>query len=287
MLTPAQRTVQWLSPVGLQTLAYQEWGDPENPHVLLCVHGLTRAGNDFATLAATLSDRVRIIAPDMPGRGRSDWLPNGALYTIPNYVAACVALAARADAVTLDWLGTSMGGLIGMGFASLPHNTIRKLILNDIGPVLDLDALQRIGNYLAQAPHFPTRAHAVNFVRTNSAPFGAHTDAQWQMLTDNVLKPDGDGFKLHYDPAIGEVFQAVTPELTAQNQMALWQAYDAISAETLLIRGRESDLLSLDTAHAMQARGPRARLVEIEDVGHAPTFMNESQIRVIEEFLFG
>ncbi|MDX1669691.1 MAG: alpha/beta hydrolase, partial [Limnobacter sp.] len=134
MLTSRLQSLQWLSPEGLHNLAYREWGDPDNPHVLLCVHGLTRTSADFEAIGQALGNQYRVIAADMPGRGRSDWLPSGAMYVVPFYVQACVALVARANAQTLDWLGTSMGGLIGMGYAGLPGCPIRKLILNDVGP---------------------------------------------------------------------------------------------------------------------------------------------------------
>jgi pimeloyl-ACP methyl ester carboxylesterase len=266
-------------------MAYKEWGDADNPHVLVCVHGLTRISDDFSTLAQELAPHYRIVAPDIPGRGKSDWFPDPVLYAVPNYVTACVTLLARINAEKVDWLGTSMGGLVGICLSALKGSPIRKLIINDVGPNIEFEALKRLGTYVGKRVRFNSLDEACQFIKTISAPFGPHTDEQWMELTRNVMIEELGEFRPHYDPKIGAAFQAVTPEMTKTAEAAMWPAYDAIKAETLVIRGQESDLLTRETALAMTDRGPRAQLVEIEGVGHAPTFMNSEQINIVKNFL--
>ena len=288
MLTPRLHSLQWLSSAGLQTLGYKEWGNPDNPHVVICSHGLTRVSQDFHDLAQDLGKDVRVVAPDMPGRGRSDWLPDPSMYGIANYVAAAVTLLARVNASTVDWVGTSMGGLIGIGLASLPKNPIRKLLLNDVGPRLSYEALQRIGQYVGQTIRFKNLQEGIAYIKAISASFGPHTDAQWEAMTKSVMVEAEDGLlKCHYDPAIAVTFKNMTPEFAQMAEASLWAAYDQIKAETLIVRGEHSDLLSVETATEMQQRGPKPTLVEFKGVGHAPTFMNELQIATVREFLSG
>ena len=286
MLTARFHTVQWLSPQGLHKLAYREWGEADNPHVLLCVHGLTRSSADFETLAQHLGKHMRVVAADMPGRGQSDWLSDPALYAVPTYVSACVALVARLNPGTLDWFGTSMGGLIGMGYASLPKNPIRKLILNDVGPSLNFTALQRIGDYVGKPFQFQSLEEARQYIRTISQPFGPHTEAQWNALTDSVLIKNGEFWQPHYDPAIGQAFQNLSESITLLHEAALWAAFDSIKADTLVVRGEHSDLLSHKTVEEMRQRGPKPGVIEVPGVGHAPTFMQNDQINIVRDFLF-
>lgn len=280
------KKVQCLSPVGLHSMAYKEWGDPHNPNVLVCVHGVTRVGDDFDLLARDLAGTYRVVCPDVVGRGRSDWLRNPQHYQLPQYVSDMVTLLARLDAETVDWFGTSMGGLIGVGLASLSGNPIRKLILNDIGPALNPAALARIGDYIGQAVQFSTFDEGVDYISTISAPFGQHTDDEWRKLAGDVLRQDKEGKWIrHYDLGLAVPFKAATPESTAQAEALLWQAYDAITCKTLLVRGEHSDLLARDVAQAMTTRGPKATLAEIPGVGHAPTFMHADQIAIARDFL--
>lgn len=280
------RTVQCISPGGLHSMAYKEWGDPQNPNVLLCVHGVTRVSDDFDLLARALADTYRVICPDVVGRGRSGRLANPQQYQLPQYVSDMITLLARADAETVDWFGTSMGGLIGTCLASLPDNPLRKLILNDVGPALNPAALSRIGNYIGEAIHFKTFDDAVEYIRSISATFGPHTDEEWKKLASDVLRQDQDGHWIrHYDLGLAVPFKAATPQGTRQAEALLWQAYDAITCPTLLVRGEHSDLLTPEVAHAMTQRGPHARLVEIAGVGHAPTFMHADQIAIAKNFL--
>ncbi|MBC7575445.1 MAG: alpha/beta hydrolase [Herminiimonas sp.] len=282
------KTVQCLSPAGLHDMAYKEWGDPRNPNVLLCAHGVTRVGDDFDIMARDLASTYRVVCPDVVGRGRSGRLRDPQYYQLPQYVSDMVTLLARLDAETVDWFGTSMGGLIGMGLASLPDNPIRKLIINDVGPTLNPAAITRIGDYIGQAVQFPTFEEGVQYIRTISAPFGEHTDEEWKKLAGDVLRQHKDGYWIrHYDLGLAVPFKAATPESTKQAEALLWRAYDAITCPTLLVRGEHSDLLTRETAQQMTTRGPRATLVEIPDVGHAPTFMHADQIAVAKRFLLG
>lgn len=269
-------------------MAYKEWGDPHNPNVLLCVHGVTRVGDDFDMLARDLAGTYRVVCPDVVGRGRSGWLRDPAGYQLPQYVSDMVTLLARLDAETVDWFGTSMGGLIGIGLASLPDNPLRRLILNDIGPTLNAAALTRIGDYIGQAVRFATFDEGVEYIRTISATFGHHTDEEWKKLAGDVLRQDQDGQWIRrYDLGLAVPFRHVTPESTQQSEALLWHAYDAITCPTLLVRGEHSDLLTPAVAQAMTQRGPKATLVEIAGVGHAPTFMHADQIAIAKNFLLG
>lgn len=285
MTEPRLDSVQCLGARGLHRMAYVEWGDPANPRVLLCVHGLARQGRDFDTFAQAMSDRYRVVCPDVVGRGRSDWLADPAGYQIPAYVADMVTLLARINAQELHWVGTSMGGLIGLGLAALPKSPVAKLVLNDVGPAIEAAALQRIGTYLGQPLRWGSVEEAADYLWSISASFGPHSREQWLALTRPMLRPDGDGFKLHYDPAIAVPFRAITPESARAGEAMLWASYDALRCPTLLLRGADSDLLSRETAQAMTQRGPKARLVEFEGVGHAPTLIAEQQIAAVREFL--
>jgi pimeloyl-ACP methyl ester carboxylesterase len=201
-----------------------------------------------------------------------------------------VTLIARVTAGDegVHWFGTSMGGLIGIALASLPDSPIRRMVLNDIGPVLDPVALARIGDYIGQEIRFATFAEGATYVRTVSTPFGPHSDAQWDKLARDVLvqQPDGQ-WALHYDLGLAQPFKAMTPQKVAQDEAQLWAAYDAIRCPTLLVRGEQSDLLSRATAEEMTRRGPKPVLREIAGVGHAPTFLQPEQIAIAREFLTG
>jgi pimeloyl-ACP methyl ester carboxylesterase len=250
------------------------------------VHGVTRVSDDFDVLALALSDKYRIICPDVVGRGKSDWLPNPQLYQIQQYVSDMVTLLARLDVETVDWLGTSMGGLIGMGLASMPKNPIRKMILNDVGPALNLDAIVRIGEFIGQDVCFDTFDEAADYIRQVSISFGPHSEAQWHKLATDVLTQNKDGKWIrHYDLGLSIPVKAITPELASAGQAMLWAAYDAVKCQTLLVRGSESDLLTIEAAQEMTRRGPCATLVEIEGVGHAPTFVQPEQIAIARNFL--
>ena len=284
--TPRLDHVQCLDNRGLHRMAYWEWGDPANPHVLLCVHGLLRQGRDFETLAAAMSDRYRVVCPDVVGRGVSDRLADPMGYVVPQYVADMVTLLARLDAQEVHWVGTSMGGLIGLGVAALANSPVRRLVLNDVGPRIDPAGIARIGGYVGRSARWATLDEAANALWAISSTFGPHTREQWLGLTRPQLTQDAEGFYVpRSDPAIAVPFKAVTPESAAQGEALLWAAWDSLRIPTLLLRGADSDLLSHATALEMTQRGPRARLVEFEGVGHAPMLVQPDQVQAVREFL--
>ncbi|MDE2093720.1 MAG: alpha/beta hydrolase [Burkholderiales bacterium] len=285
MTEPRLNHVQCLDARGLHRMAYWEWGDGANPRVLVCAHGLARQGRDFDVLARAMCAEYRVVCPDVVGRGRSDALADPQGYQIPAYVADMVTLLARLDAQTVHWVGTSMGGLIGLGLASLAQTPIERLVLNDVGPTIQYEALVRIGAYLGKPLRWATVDEAADYLLGISASFGPHTREQWLALSRPMLKADGDGFVLHYDPNIAVPFRSVTPEIAAAGEALTWRAYDAITCPTLLLRGAQSDLLSRETAQAMTQRGPKARLREFAGVGHAPTLVADEQVAVVREFL--
>jgi pimeloyl-ACP methyl ester carboxylesterase len=282
------KTVQCISPAGLHAMAYKEWGDARNPNVLVCVHGVTRVSDDFDRMARELCDTYRVVCPDVVGRGRSGRLRDPQHYTVPQYVSDMVTLLARLDAELVDWFGTSMGGLIGMALASLPDNPIRRLVLNDIGPSINGAALARIGDYIGQDVRFDTFEEAAQYIRTISASFGAHSDEEWHKLASDVLRKNQEGqWARHYDLALAVPFKLTTPEMASAAERLLWAAYDAVRCPTLVVRGADSDLLLPEVAQEMTRRGPKAQLVELPGVGHAPTFMHADQIEVARRFLLG
>jgi len=277
-----QRQVQCVTPSGLHRMAYTEWGDPAGRKVLVCVHGLSRCARDFDTLARAMAGEYRVVCPDVPGRGLSDWLKNPMEYQVQTYLADMVTLLARLDADCVHWVGTSMGGMIGMALASLADTPVQKLVLNDVGPIIAAGSLARIGEYLGKAPAFPDFAAAVQYIRAVSAPFGPHSDAQWSTLTEHVVRRQADGsYRMHYDPAIAVPFTAAKID----KDIELWNYYDAIRCPTLVLRGALSDLLKRETLEQMAGRGPRARTVEIAGVGHAPTLLHADQIALVRDFL--
>jgi pimeloyl-ACP methyl ester carboxylesterase len=279
---PRRRSVQCASPRGLHRMAYREWGDARNRDVLVCVHGLTRTGRDFDELARVLSSQFRVVCPDVAGRGDSDRLADPALYAMRQYLADMVTLVARLDVEAVYWLGTSMGGLIGMALAAQSGSPVAKLVLNDAGPVVARAALERIGGYLGKSPAFASVAEAEQYIRTIAASFGPHSDAQWRFLTETWLRKNDDGtWRAHYDPRIAESFHADMPE----KDLELWNLYDAVRCPTLVLRGEHSDLLARSTAAEMAQRGPKAKVVEIRGVGHAPTLLHADQIAVVRDFL--
>ena len=262
-------------------MSYLEWGDARNRDVVVCVHGLTRNGRDFDDLARALCSTFRVVCPDVAGRGESERLADPKYYGLPYYVADMVTLIARLDVETVGWVGTSMGGLIGMALAAQAGSPVRRLVLNDAGPVVSLASLQRIGSYVGSVQSFATIEEAERYVRTICAPFGPHSDAQWRQLTESWMKKADGGWQPNYDPRIAEPYLASMPE----KDLELWPLYDAVRCPTLVLRGAQSDLLSRQTTGEMAARGPKARVFEVKGVGHAPSLMHEDQIAVVREFL--
>ena len=298
MTLPTLNYVTCPEPSGSHRMAYWLWGDEQAPHVVVCVHGLSRQGRDFDVLARALVARspvpLRVVCPDVVGRGRSDWLADPMGYAVPTYAADMLQLLRHlqgaAPVATLDWVGTSMGGLIAMALAGTPGlplpAPVRRLVLNDVGPVIQWSALQRIGTYIGNTGRFASVQQAADAMWAISQGFGPHTPQQWLALSQPMVKPLPEGgFTLHYDPAIAVPFRTLDETAAAAGQAALWQMYDAIRARTLLLRGAESDLLSRATAEEMQRRGPKPRLVEFTGVGHAPTLIAPEQVDAVASFL--
>jgi pimeloyl-ACP methyl ester carboxylesterase len=277
-----QHALSCLGPHGFHKLNYYEWGEPDNPRVLICVHGLTRNGRDFDDLARALAGDYRVLCPDIVGRGRSDWLASKADYGYPLYCSDMAALVARSGAQSVDWVGTSMGGLIGMLLAAQPNTPIRRLVMNDVGPLIPKASLERLASYVGKSADYATFDEFEQYIRTVSAPFGPLTDAQWRHLAQtNAKQLDNGRWGSIYDPAVAGAFAGPIADVV------LWPYWDAVRCETLVLRGGDSDLLLRDTAQEMTRRGPRARLVEFPGIGHAPMLMDAAQIRVVREFLGG
>ena len=291
-------------PEGQHRMGFWRWGDAQAAHVVVCVHGLTRQGRDFDRLAQALVTRsehpVQVICPDVVGRGRSDWLAEPAGYQIPQYAGDMLAMLAQVQTQmgvnqplqTLDWVGTSMGGLIGMVLAGQPGlplpAPIRRLVLNDVGPAIAWGSVQRMQIYVGQYGQYRDLDEAAAALRALSPGFGHVPADVWREMSAHMLRPGTDGaVTLHYDPAIGLPVRALTPEAAAAGEAALWALYDQIQAKTLLIRGQESDLLTPETATAMTQRGPHAQLDTWPGFGHAPTLTGDDQIEVVAEFLLG
>lgn len=279
-------------------MAWWSWGQPDAAHVVVCVHGLTRQGRDFDRLAQALVERcggqIHVVCPDVAGRGQSDWLPQPALYQIPQYAADMLALLAqlhsRCAIERLDWVGTSMGGLIGMALAGQPGlplpTPLRRLVLNDVGPSIAWPSVQRMQQYVGRYGRFADLNEAAAELRRLSLGFGPVPPELWLEMSAHMVRPGPDGgLTLHYDPAIGEPVRALTPQAAEAAEAVVWGLYDQIRAQVLLIRGQDSDLLTEATAQAMTARGPQAQLVQWPGVGHAPTLTDPAHTAVVADFL--
>lgn len=301
MLQPRLESVTCTHPEGQHRMAWWSWGDPSAAHVVVCVHGLTRQGRDFDRLAQALVARaeragraIHVVCPDVAGRGHSEWLPQPALYQIPQYASDMLALLAElqrhAPLQTLDWVGTSMGGLIGMVLAGQPGLPLpvplHRMVLNDVGPSITWTSVQRMQQYVGQCGRFDNLAEAAAALRQLSQGFGPVPEDIWLELCSHMVRqlPDG-GLTLHYDPAIGEPIRALTSDVAEAAEAMVWSLYEQIRAQVLLIRGADSDLLTEDTARAMTERGPRARLLQWSGYGHAPTLTDPVHIDSLANFL--
>ncbi|MBF0475227.1 MAG: alpha/beta hydrolase [Deltaproteobacteria bacterium] len=275
-----QRSLIGLEARGFYKTAYTEWGDPSNPKVIICVHGLARTGRDFDYLAHDLQSDYRIICPDVVGRGQSDWLENKEGYDLPLYVADMIRLLARIDVEEVIWIGTSMGGIIGMSLAAFPRSPIKALILNDLGPFIPKAALKRIAEYMGKDPRFATIRDAELYLRMIHVNFGPQTDEQWTHLTTHSFRRLEDGsYAFNYDPGIAMSYRSAQIK-----DVDLWPIWEAVRCPVLTIRGEKSDLLLSDTAGRMRQR-PGTEVVDLPGIGHAPTLMDPSQIKLIRDWL--
>lgn len=273
---------------GFTRVAYTEWGPRDAERTVVCAHGLTRNSRDFDFLAQHLAQRgMRVVAPDLPGRGRSERLPRGHLYATPAYLAVMAGLLSRLHVTAVDWVGTSLGGHIGMELAALPGAPIRRLVLNDFGAKLQGLALNRLGKYSRLKRQFGSIDELEQHLRNIYQPFGVLTDSQWRHMAEHSCVQEGDGsYRQNYDPAISNDF-LLWP---AMLDIALWHVWERVECPVLILRGETSDLLLPETVNRMKQRGLAAskglvESLEIPECGHAPSLMAADQMRVIEEFL--
>jgi len=278
-----QKFFSSLSALGFHKVAYTQWGLPSEKPNVVCVHGLTRNGRDFDPLASALGQNRHVYCPDVVGRGKSGWLADATLYNYPQYLTdmtMMLALATRDGHPQVDWVGTSMGGIIGMLLAAQANSPLRRLVINDVGPFIPMVALKRIADYVSMVVEFTDMDQLERHLRLIYAPFGITRDADWKNLTNNSFRTLANGkLALAHDPAIAKNFAALDKDVD------FWPVYDAIQCPVLLIRGSQSDILTHETAEQMTRRGPKAKLVEIANVGHAPALMDSEQIKVIADFL--
>ncbi len=299
MLEPVLEFVNCPDPKGSHRMAYWSWGDPKAAHVVMCVHGLTRQGRDFDILAQALVAQaqaaqlpcVRVVCPDVVGRGQSDWLEDPMAYQFGQYAADMAVLLQTLNAQQplerLDWVGTSMGGVIGMLMAAQKGDVpVARLVLNDIGPPVSWKSILNMKVYVGEVGQFQTVQDAADALWQISKSFGPHTPAQWLALSQNMVRRLDDGtYCLHYDPQLRVPIRAVTQEQAMAGEASLWQIYDVIECPCLLIHGAESELLSEAAAVEMSQRGPRAKVVTVAGVGHAPTLTHPHQIAMVSQFL--
>lgn len=270
---------------GTHKLAFYEWGSPYAPPII-CVHGLTRNGRDFDFLARALNEHYRVIAIDMPGRGQSEPLRDIRWYENGTYMQDVLALMERMNLEKFDWIGTSMGGIIGMMIASLVPDKITRLVLNDVGAVLPKEGLLRIGEYVGKQPKFTSMDEATTYIRRIMAPFGVQEDAHWAHVYEHsFIRHDDGSVAFAYDPGIGDAFRLAASEIEKLEDISLWMLWESITCPTLILRGAESDILTHDVAAEMCAMHSDATLVEFDGIGHAPTLLDDAQIRSITDWL--
>jgi len=266
---------------GFHRVAYTQWGESDNPRVLVCVHGLTRNGRDFDALAEALAADYRVVCPDVVGRGASDWLRDKNDYGYPQYLIDMTVLLAHVNAEQVHWVGTSMGGLIGMLMAAQPGSPITRMIMNDVGPFIPKAALERIASYVGNDPRFSSIAELDAYLREIYAPFGTFSDAQWQGLVRSSARAlDNASFGLAYDPGIAVPLRAMPAE-----DVDLWSTWSNVQCPVLVIRGEQSDLLLADVARQMTTSGPCAELAVLAGMGHAPMLMSADQIALVRDWL--
>jgi len=265
---------------GTVWLAFMDFGERSRDRVVVCVHGLTRNGRDFDRLATAMAKDFRVIEVDVVGRGRSGWLADKTAYGFPTYLKHMAALLDYRGLEHVDWVGTSMGGIMGMLLAAQPESPIRRLVLNDVGPFIPKAALERIGERVGQDPRFRNHQEAAEYLHEAYAEFGIPDEVAWSDLTlHSTVRQENGTYALHYDPAIGDAFRQPIEDVD------LWAVWDAISCPVLVLRGENSDLLTRETAREMTRRGPKAELVEFPGCGHAPSLMSEEQIAVVHDWL--
>jgi pimeloyl-ACP methyl ester carboxylesterase len=258
-----------------------EWGDRQNP-ALVMWHGLARTGRDFDEAAEALSDTYFVLCPDTLGRGLSAWAKNPETdYSYRTYGDMALAMLDRYGIGGMRWIGTSMGGLLGVALAGgRLKGRIGHLVINDIGPEIQTEGIGRIADYVGHPPVYDTVGEMETWLRANYAQFGANSEAFWRRMADTSARRTDDGrVTVHYDPKIAE--QLSRPE----EGLDLWKAYDAIGARTLILRGANSDVLAPAVAEKMQKRGPKPALEVLPGYGHAPTITSAYELALVRKFL--
>jgi pimeloyl-ACP methyl ester carboxylesterase len=278
---PARGNAFGRTSAGPHRIAYLEWGRPDADRTVVCVHGLTGCARDFDVLAPALADAgYRVVCPDVVGRGDSDRLADPAGYELRQYVSDMRALLEHLEVRAVDWIGTSMGGLIGMAMAVAPDTAVHSLVVNDIGPFVPVAALRRLDAYVGHDPHFDDLAAVEAHLRLTRAPFGSLTDLQWQAMAERTTRPDGAGYRLHYDSRI-----SVNLHASSDKDLDVWRLWDAITCPVLVLRGAESDLLLAETAREMSVRGPAAEVIEFSGCGHNPPLLDQDQVGRVVDWL--
>ena len=269
-----------LSNEGFHRNYYREWGDPDSEHTIICVHGVTRLSKDFDVLANALSKRYRVICPDIVGRGYSDWFGNKQNYNFLQYCADMNALIANLNVEKVHWIGTSMGGIIGMILGAMSHTPIESLILNDVGPNLKRAELQRLGKYIGKAPIFPTKKALFEYYKETYQAFGSLPDKHWKEMARYSSFKEDYGYRMHYDPKIGDAFRS---SYSFYN-FDLWKYWEEIECPTMLIRGEHSTFFTTEVAEKMCGRDSDVSLQLVKDVGHAPMLNNKEEVQFIKDF---
>ncbi len=270
---------------GFHRINYLEWGNTKDfihQETLLCVHGLTRNARDFDYLASKLCDNYRIVCPDVVGRGDSDHLLDDESYNYLQYNADMNALIARIGTKDLNWIGTSMGGIIGMVLASISQSPIKRLIVNDIGPEVSRDALMSIANYIGKSSEFKSLKEVEDYLREIYPEFAPMSNEDWTHMAKHSSKKTEHGtYKMKVDPRVGDAFR---DSITYFN-VDMWDIWDKITCPVLVLRGKNSSFLTEETAKKMLTCGPQTTVVEFENTGHTPTFRNDEQVKVVSDWL--
>lgn len=278
---PRTGRVRCISRHGFHNIAYRDWGNEASPNKVLCVHGLTRNSHDFDPLAARLAAHSRVICPDLAGRGDSDWLSDPADYNLLQYNMDMTVLSAKFGYESFDWIGTSLGGLMGIALAGIENSPVRRLIVNDVAPEIPYSALHRITRYMGDAPHFPDLGSVEQHLRTTLAPFGPMTDDDWARMARHSVLAAESGYVMHHDPGIMQNFRRYSVFM----HFSLWRYWDKIKCPILILRGKDSDFLTGSLLRKMLDRLPQAEAIEFDGVGHTPTLNAPEQIDPILDWM--
>ncbi len=280
---PTKHIVTLPDPAGTHRMVYHEWGDPNNPHVLICVHGLTRNGRDFDFLATALQQKYRVLAPDLIGRGQSDWLKDPALYTIEQYVADLLGWLHQLGLKKVDWLGASLGGILGMLIATRPDSPIQRLLLDDIGPIIKKESVAKLSSEVKANPVFPSLTDLKDFLKQLYAKTGEMQPYHWDHLLahDHIALPNG-GYTRAYDP---QLFLSFIP--MQNNDIEFWPVFKAIRAPIFLLHGKESAVLTADICDEMKQYQPTMVVKDLPNITHAPSLMDEKHIGMVVNWLNG